>query len=180
MVEIRGPKSAAYCVLLFGALHVVTGIIVAFDKDVSRIGSAVLFVCGVLWLYSGAHALVRKAPDLRATAEGLSFAGRTPVPWSRIKQIYPGSMKLHVQGMSGKTTTIAIDFIDKRTLLRQGPSVWLRSPFCVGDIDFGVANPSTTAAQLEALRVQAVGSEDGRIMDPAALPAARVIERRDQ
>jgi hypothetical protein len=138
-----------------------------------------LFALGVPLVASSLRLLIVRPPRLRATAEGLWFGGGSLVPWSEVKAIYQAGFNITMHGTRTKTSAVAIDFRRRRTLLRLPISLWLGSPFSVGDVDVSPHGSRTTTsvlvAQLDAMRTVALGTDDPAA--PEELPAARLVSR---
>ncbi len=178
MVEIRGTRGAAAVLFIVGTLLVLIGSVIVTGKPGSTAAGWFLLVVGVPVCLLTLRGMLSRAPLVRGTREGISFAGGRPLPWSAIKQIYVGRMNVHLSGVATRTQSIAVDFHRKRTLFRLPVTFWLGHPFAIGDVDVAATERAdVTASRLEALRVTAVGTEDGATIGGADLPAARVVER---
>ena len=176
MVEIRGTRGATAAIFLVGVMLVGIGGAIASGNRHTGTGWVVLAL-GAPFALLSLRGMLSRAPLVRGTEEGLAFAGRRPLPWTAIKQIYVAQMSVNVGGVSGQASSIAIDFHQKRTLVRLPVSFWLGHPFAAGDVDVrSDQRAEVVASRLEALRVRACGSEDGTVTG-ADLPAARVVER---
>lgn len=177
MVEIRGTRGAAAAIFLVGTLLVLIGAVIVSGKPGSITAGWFLLAIGVPVCLLTLRGMLSRAPLVRGTDDGIAFAGRRPLPWSAIKQVYVAQMSVNVNGFSGTASSIAIDFHQKRTLFRLPVSFWIGHPFAAGDVDVRSDQRAEVAAsRLEALRVRACGSEDGTVAGPD-LPAARVVER---
>jgi hypothetical protein len=178
MLEIRGTRGAAAAIFGLGVVLVLLGGAIVNDKDDSTTAGLVILAIGSLVCVITLRGMLSRAPLVRGTEAGLSFAGRRIIPWSAIKQIYVGRMNLRVNGIPARTQSIAIDFHRKRTLLRLPVSFWIGYPLAIGDVDISAPDRAdVTASRLEAMRVTAVGTEDGATIGSSDLPAARVVER---
>jgi hypothetical protein len=177
MVEIRGTRGAAAAIFFVGVLLVLIGAVIVSGKPGSITAGWFLLAVGAPVCLLTLRGMLSSAPLVRGTDDGISFAGRRPLPWSAIKQIYAAQMSVNVNGVSGMASSIAIDFHHKRTLFRLPVSFWIGHPFAAGDLDLrSDQRAEVTASRLEAMRVRACGSEDGTVSG-ADLPTARVVER---
>lgn len=178
VVEIPGSRSVGVGLALAGAALTAIGSLLLFDAEISWGASALLLGLGVPTLLVGLSRAVFDPPRLRATPAGISIGGRAQIPWTDVKQVYVASMDVSSHGLHARTSAVAIDFLRKRTLFRTPVLAWLASPFTVGDVDISVGGrPDPVASQLEAMRVLAVGAEDGVVVGSSPVPAARLVDR---
>jgi hypothetical protein len=179
-IEIRGTRGSVGAALGLGLLVIAIGAIIRGQRDVPAIAGWITMGVGALAVALAARALFRRAPQLRASDDGLTLGGRF-LPWGDVKQIYVGRMKVRAYGMSTRTESLAIDFHRRRTLFRWPISFWIGSPFAVGDVDVSLARASgrgdVIASRLEAMRVRSSGTEEAATVGASELPAARLVER---
>jgi len=177
MYVIDGTRSASVGAFIFGGLLMLVGFLISASYDGSVVFGIILLAIGGVVVVSSLRELVIVAPRLQATDAGVSFSGGSRIPWTAIKRIYVGTFDVSYS----RTASIAFDFQRRRTMFRLPIRLWLTSPLAVGDIDISPAtsadHPEAIAAKLEAMRVRAVGSEDGITVGESALPAARAIVR---
>jgi len=136
---------------------------------------------GVLLTAGHAAALIRRrTPQLRATRAGLWFGAGAIIPWHDVAAIYEAGIPIERYGFSVRTTAINVRFHRARTLLRLPWSLWLTT-LAMDTVKvslFAAADPpATVLAQLEALRLAAVGHEDGAMPGSAEVPAARIVRK---
>ena len=176
MYEVNGTRGGSLGGVIVGFLLALTGLLIYASYDGSVVFGIILLAIGGVLMLSSLRGLATGAPRVRATDAGVSFSGGSMIPWPAIKRIYVGSFNVNY----GRTASIAFDFQRRRTMFRLPIRMWITSPLAVGDIDVSPAttadHPEAIAAKLEAMRVRAVGSEDGITVGESALPAARLIK----
>jgi hypothetical protein len=100
------------------------------------------------------------------------------IPWHDVAAIYEAGIPIERYGFSVRTRAINVRFHRARTLLRLPCSLWLTT-LAMDTVKvslFAAADPSATVqAQLEALRLAAVGHEDGAMPGSGGVPAARIV-----
>jgi hypothetical protein len=116
---------------------------------------------GLPLLLAGAREAIARPPRLRATSDGVWFGGGATIAWQEITAIYAPVVTVAVHGTSTKTSAIAFEFRNRRTVLRVPLRYWLAAPFSVGDVDVSTRDlkerADVLASKLEAMRVQASG-----------------------
>jgi len=187
MLEIPRNVTPNIWKLVLGLLTVVVAVGIGLDPipgheavdALSRwIAPVTLAIIGLLLAWSNVRLLVRRPPWLRATAAGVWFGGGPVIPWQEIKAIYEAGIPIERYGFSVRTSAINVRFHRARTLLRLPWSLWLTT-LAMDTVKvslFAAADPPTTVlAQLEALRLSAVGHEDGAMPGSGGVPAARIV-----
>ena len=190
MLEIPRNVTPNIWKLVLGLLTVVVAVGIGLDPipghetvdALSRwIAPVTLAIIGLLLAWSNVRLLVRRPPWLRATAAGVWFGGGPVIPWQEIKAIYEAGIPIERYGYSVRTRAIGFAFHHRRTLLKLPSSLWLTT-IAVGDVRVSVyamnEQPSAVVFQLEAMRIQACGHEDGVVPGAVEPPTARVIARR--
>jgi hypothetical protein len=87
-------------------------------------------------------------------------------------------MTVQTSVLRARTSAISFEFHRRRTVFRAPILCWLAAPLAVGDIDVAsTGNGSVLASRIEAMRVRAVGIEDGVVRGETELPAARIVRR---
>jgi len=178
--EVKGSYGRAIGAFAVGILIVVIGLLLYESRDVTPVVGVFLMVVGGLTLLSSVRNLIKRAPLVRATEAGVSFGGGRVIPWTAIKQVYSAGIDVQVNFVRARTASIAFDFHNRRTRFRLPVGFWISSPLAIGDIDVSphatADRPAVIASKLEAMRVRAVGTEDGITVGESELPAARVVE----
>lgn len=180
MYEVKGFYGRSIGAFAVGLLIVLIGLLVYDSRDVTPAAGVFLMVVGSLTLLSSVRTLIKRAPLVRATEAGVSFGGGRVIPWTAIKQVYSAGLDVRVNFVRARTSSIAFDFHKRRTMFRLPVGFWITSPLAIGDIDVSphatADRPAVIASKLEAMRVRAVGTEDGVVVGNSELPAARVVE----
>lgn len=122
---------------------------------------AVFGIPGLLLIASNLRMLVVRPPQLRATSDGVAFAGGATIPWSEIDTIYEAGTPIERYGFSVRTKAIGFSLHRKRTLFRMPASVWLTT-IAFGDVKvstYAAADPpSVLALKLDRMRTRATQS----------------------
>lgn len=181
VVEIKGFKPAVGGMLGCGLLANVVGVATLVNQRIPIGAAAVILAFGIALTITALHALLTQRYQLRATEQGVSFAGSALIAWTEIDLIFVGRIKSQLDLVSKVPPLLAITFRHKRTVLRLPVTYWISSPFSIGDVDIAlhkmIEPPYSIVAHLEALRMQAVGTVDGVVAGASELPSAQVIER---
>lgn len=169
-------KLAAGLALLGMAALVVTG-----RPEEWRVGlvlASPFAVFGLLLTANHVVALIRRrAPLLRATRAGLWFGAGAIVPWTDVAAICEAGIQIERYGFSVRTRAINIQFRRRRALLGVPSLLWFttRSLDTVKISLFATTQPPhTVVAQLEMLRLAAIGHENGALPGASEVPVARI------
>jgi hypothetical protein len=181
MIEIRGRRPAAAGMFSMGVVLAAIGGVM-LTKHAALPGGFVLAI-GIVTGLLALRSLLARAPQVCATGEGISFSGRVPIAWVKIKQIYVADVSVRLYSTKQAASAIAIDFHQRSTLFELPITFWLTTPFAVGDVDVSTSTSSETpivlASRLEAMRVQVLPPTDDIAIASATkdLPVARVVDR---
>ncbi|NVB81476.1 MAG: hypothetical protein HOV81_23980 [Kofleriaceae bacterium] len=181
VVEIKGFKPAVGGMLGFGLLANIVAVATLVNQRIPMGAAVCILALGLALTITAIRAFLTQRYQLRATEQGVSFAGSALVAWSEIDQIFVARIKSPIDRVSNTPALVAITFRHKRTLFRLPLTYWISSPFSIGDVDIALYKmfepPYSIVAHLQALRAQAVGTVDGVTVGASDLPSAQVIER---
>jgi hypothetical protein len=177
----RGRAAHAYKLLGGLALLGITALIVTGRPEAWLTGlvlASPFAALGLLLTAGNAAVLLRRQAQLRATRAGLWFGAGAIVPWNDVAAIYEAGLPIQRYGFSVRTRAINVRFHRRRTLLRVPSSLWLTT-FALDTVKISLfaaaAPPAAVVVKLEALRLAAVGHEDGALPGASEVPAARVV-----
>ena len=163
MIEIPRNLTANRWKLGVGVVLILIGIGSATDpRNLNWVRSvivgAISIVPGILFVVSNLRMLIVRPPQLRATDEGVAFAGGAVIPWHEIKGIYEAGTPIQRYGYSVKTRAIAFAFHRWSTLFRVPSTLWL-STMILGDVKistYAAADPpSVLVPKLDSMRERA-------------------------
>lgn len=142
--------------------------------------SVPLALGGLAMIVSNVRMLLTRPPQLRATSDGVAFAGGALIAWREISGIYEASTRVREWGDTLLSRGITFTFHRKRTVLRLPSSLWLTT-MAVGDVRISTRAadglPVALVCTLDAMRRQACGEENRVVPGTSDVPPARVVRR---
>ena len=132
MIEIKGQKPAVGGVFGVGLLVTLLAVATLVYQRLPTFGAAAFLALGLVLVSVAVHALITQKFQLRATEQGISFAGSRVIPWSEVSQIMVGRWKSRFDPVANVPALVSIDFRDRRTLFRLPLTFWISSPFSMG------------------------------------------------
>jgi hypothetical protein len=154
VIELPRKRAVSMAALFVGGVFLLLGA-VALPR--APLAANVFFiVLGALLALLGGSRVIARTPRFRANAEGVWFGGGAVIPWSDVKQVFESGVT--VDGR--KTSGIAFELRDRKTLFKTPIENWLSTPFAVGDIDVSPSDRESTTvlvSRLEAMRQSLAG-----------------------